>query len=251
VAKSKRPGKPFPFLALPPELRDYIYELALTDSNGVMLVPRTKSYRRIVTRGPISGGYNRGGYRYKHLAVDNQESQANQATAVHNGFAPALLAVSKQIHSEAVGYLYKQSIILSDTMALHNFIAAIGSKRPLVTNLTIKEWGHGRGAHKAMNFSALTLLAECTNLQTLTLDCHVLDARTGKYLARQIFRDGFRFFEAFGTAHGRKDAALDILKLSDECIGHHGYVNSIERDQLEADVYAEFRKLLGCNEREL
>ncbi|KAK3104265.1 hypothetical protein LTR53_018576 [Teratosphaeriaceae sp. CCFEE 6253] len=44
TSKPKKDGKPFPFLMLPPELRDYIYELALVDQADLTLVSKTEKY---------------------------------------------------------------------------------------------------------------------------------------------------------------------------------------------------------------
>lgn len=161
--------------------------------------------------------------------------------------------MNKQIHAEAVGYLYKQPIVLDDTMALHNFVAAIGSNKTLVTDLTIKGWGRGRGTHKAMNFCAFTLLAGCTNLQRLNLDCGIGYAPTAKGIARQIYRDGCYFLEAFGAAREKKDAALDVLELVDCNIGRvhtrplaGPFINMAEQQDFRADFNTEMRRLLGC-----
>ena len=60
--KSTKPSKPFLFLSLPPELRDYICELALTEPDGLTLVAKTKSYRRTIGRGLV---YDDNGQYYR------------------------------------------------------------------------------------------------------------------------------------------------------------------------------------------
>ena len=157
---------------------------------------------------------------------------------------PNLLAVSKQVRAEAVGYLYKQRIVVEDTMALHTFLAAIGQfNRGVLSEVVVKDWGCGRGAHKAMNVAALTALSTCTNLKKLNLDCRVGWQRTPKQLARQIFRDGHYFLEAFGAANGRRDAAVDVIELSDCNLGS---VNeSPGPEKYKCQYEGELRKLLG------
>ncbi|KAK1090034.1 hypothetical protein LTR48_009097, partial [Friedmanniomyces endolithicus] len=171
--------KPFPFTLLPPELRDYIYELALTDEAGVTLISKTKNYRRTVAPGAIldkdNGGYYGGRRRIRRLAFrqsqSQSQSQGSQGEPTRAILSPALLAVSKQIHAEGINFLYQNRIIVEDTYALHGFLATIGSNRSRVTDLTVRGWGNSRGAHKAMNFCSFTLLAGCTNLKKLYLDC--------------------------------------------------------------------------------
>ena len=162
--------------------------------------------------------------------------------------------MNRQIHSEAVGYLYKQPIILEDTFTLHTFLAAIGpTNRLVLSDITVKAWGNGRGVHKAMNFTSLTLLSTCTKLKYLTLDCQIGWRRQPKLLARQIFRDGHYFLEAFGDANGMKGAAIDVLELSDwnydgnNCYGWRRSAGSLpEPGTFKKDFQAELKKLLGC-----
>ncbi|KAK3622651.1 hypothetical protein LTR56_014307 [Elasticomyces elasticus] len=250
ITKSKKNEKTFPFERLPPELRDQIYELALTDENGITLVAKTNQYRRTVKRGTITenGGYGRRRRRYWQQPSQSQ-SQATQPAATR-ALCPALLAVSKQLHAEGVNYLYQQEIVLEDTYALHSFLATIGSNRSRLTDLTVKTWGSG-GTHKAMNFCSFTLLGNCTNLQTLFLDCSIGWQRNPKGLARQLYRDGVYFFEQFGAANGAKDAAVDILELNDTNFDSgRGYWRrrndpALEKDDFKDQCHAELRKLLA------
>lgn len=228
--------KSFPFLNLPPELRDYIYELSLTAPEGLTLVSKTKSFRRTVGRGLVYDPELTLGYHTGRGTIISPAEQWNQ-------LIPNLLGVSKQIHSEAVGYLYKQPIILEDTMAMHTFLTGIGqSNRLVLSDVVVKDWGCGRGVHKAMNVAALSLLSTCTNLQKLHFDCQIGDRRIPKHLARQIFRDGHYFLEAFGAVHGKKDAAVDILQLKD--CNFESYISPQEPAKFKHQFQEELRKLL-------
>lgn len=243
-----KPQKPFPFLSLPAELRDYIYELALTEEGGVTLVSVTKAQRRTVRRGEIISDeyyyHHRGGVR-----MDGSDTLPAQQTSL----IPNLLAVNKQIQAEATAWLYQQPIILEDTMALHTFLAAIGpSNRNAVTDIVVKGWGRGRGTHKAMNVAGMTSLADCPNLKRLRLDCDIAWRRDPKSLARQLYRDGHFFFERFGVVKGKKDAILDVLQLGECNFDRNGYWGYTANDPVTdvaefKRVYAaEMRKLLGC-----
>ena len=71
------------------------------------------------------------------------------------------------------------------------------------------------GVHKTMNIAALTLLSTCTNIEFLSFDCDIGYLRQPAALARQFYRDGHYFLEAIGNARGQRDAAVDVLELSD------------------------------------
>ena len=168
----------------------------------------------------------------------------------HNQLTPNLLAVNKQIHAEAVGYLYKQPVVLEDTVALHTFIAGIGPKNRLqLDDIVVKGWGTGRGTHKASNAASMTLLSTCTNLRKFTLNCHISwRRRDPRATARQLYRDGHHFLEGFGAANGRKDAALDVLVLS-EWTSRENSMPEEREDKAEESKYEfqrEMRKLLKC-----
>ncbi|KAK5682150.1 hypothetical protein LTS10_005275 [Elasticomyces elasticus] len=253
--KSKKNEKPFPFERLPPELRDQIYELALTNDDGITLVSKTHNYRRTVGPGPIAnddGSWLSLNHRQRRALQQSQsQSQGADGPPTRKVLSPALLAVSKQLHAEGINYLYQQTIILEDTYALHSFLGVIGRNRSRVTDLTIKGWGNGRGTHKAMNFCSLTLLAGCTNLQFLEFDCSIHWRSSATLLARQLYRDGYHFLEAYGAANGARDAAVEILELRDLKIdakrpwNYRGSSES-DNDKFNEEFQAELRKLLGC-----
>lgn len=190
---------------------------------------------------------------YDYDRVREQQVQAQQAFEKRNKFIPALLAVNKQIYSEAVDYLYKQHIVIENTKALHHFLASLGSHRARLQNLTINGWGNGRGIEKASNFAALTMMMGCTNLKYLAIDSVIGWNAQPKGLARQLFRDGCYFFEAFGAAQGKKDAILDVLRLSKP--NYHsgwrqdwGSTGEPVKGAFKKQFGVEMRKLLGCVE---
>jgi hypothetical protein len=253
MVKLKKNEKSFPFLALPAELRDYIYQLVLTDENGICLVGKTKSYKRTVGRGSIADNNYRPGYRSRNRSYQSTDSQSQQeAMSTPNQLAPALLSVNKQIYAEAVNYLYQQPIIVEDTYALHSFIANIGNHRSRLTDITVRGYGCGRGTYRAMNFCSFTLLAGCSNLKSLFFDCSIGYFRNPKGLARQIYRDGFHFLEGFGAANGARDAAMGVIQLSDYNYDKNNLSwyrrNEVlpEKAGFEAQFRAELGRLLGC-----
>ncbi|CAK1364700.1 unnamed protein product [Cercospora beticola] len=215
--------KPFRFLDLSAELRNRIYEFALVEPSELTLVARTKNYRRGIVRGAIdvaetSRHYGKK-YRYRYYdwrIEGHDKDESEEPKNDERSLVPNLLAVNRQIREEASSYLYKQELILEDTNALHIFLACIGpSNRELLTDVTIRGWGVGRGTMKGYNFSALTMLQGCTNLQSLRFECSLDRYLDSASLARQIYRDGVFFLEAIGDAQGRYDAAVDVVQLGD------------------------------------
>jgi hypothetical protein len=202
----------FRFLDLPAELRDMIYEMTLSDANGVSIRVYQSGYRRVARRGPVYSpeSYARGRYgRGNYLKPDQDE-----LCAISTEFVPALLAVDKQINAEAINYLYGHAFVFENTTALHSFLAPMGPRnQQRLISIEIMAWGSS-GQAKGHNYSGLTLLAGATNLKSLTFACDVSywSNQPGRIAAR-IFRDAHWFFEAYGAANGRKDAAVDILEL--------------------------------------
>jgi hypothetical protein len=213
--------KPFPFMELPPELRDMIYEMALTDVNGISIVSKSKAYRRTVCRAPIydsewTGYSRRRNHTYgtkRPILDDGREELAPQERSL----VPNILAVSKQIYKEAIGILYGQDFVIEDTDALHRFLAIIGLRnQQRLLSLDVNSFCEGRNK-KIINHCAFMSLAGATNLKSLRLN----NARFRYYgdakgFARGFYCNAHYFLEAYGAAHGRRDAALDVLELDDE-----------------------------------
>lgn len=195
----------FRLLDLPPELRDAIYDAALLDGDGVSLVAVNKGYCATVRRGRVP--------------FDRRRPTPSEDVTpyVPGPLRPKLLAVSKQIHDEAIGILYGQPFAFQNTVALHSFLGMIGqANMKRLLHLTVQGWSCGRGIGKAANHAGLTLLQGAVNLKSLTLDCHLDDASNPKSHARFFFRQSHHFLQHYGFAKGRKDAAFDILNIN-EC----------------------------------
>ena len=200
----------FRFLDLPAELRDMIYEMTLADANGVSIRGYQYGHRRVAHRGPVYApdSYTRT-YRGRRLK-DGQ----NEVRPISTDFIPGLLAVNKQINAEAINYLYGHEFVFENTTALHSFLAPMSARnKKRLKSLEIMAWGQS-GEAKGHNYSGLTLLSGATNLKSLRITCDVSywSNQPGRIAAR-IFRDAHWFFEAYGAANGRKDAAVNILEL--------------------------------------
>lgn len=207
--------KPFRFMDLTAELRNEIYEVALTEPDGLTLVAKRAGHRRSIQRGPISVSEDKNYYgkarRRASYFVRPQDGVRSEQYTNLRSLVPNLLASSKQIRDEGSSYLYKQDFILADTKALHLFVATIGShNRQLLARLTIRGWTEG-----GHNFGAFTMLQFCPNLQCLFFDCTLSRYRLPKELARQIYCDSHLFLDAICVAQGSPDAAIKILRLGD------------------------------------
>lgn len=136
---------------LPPELRDEIYDLALTDSE-IAIVSHMRKHRRSADRGiitcetgPTYYGKKKAGVRrrwgYYSRSIRNPRDDRKIITLGHarKELIPNLLAVSKQIREEASSVLYKQELLFEDMTALFTFVTAIGPyNRQLLSDIVVK-----------------------------------------------------------------------------------------------------------------
>ena len=237
--------KIFPFMSLPAELRNQIYALALTDAKIIHLVSQTKRYRRTVRRSVPSRIDPRTQRRSHHYQISPSQLRDTSAEITLPTLVPNVLVLNKAIYAETQPILYAgNTFAVEDTMAMHVFLAIIGPKnRATVTDLTIRGWGQTK-AHKSLNHPAFTMLASAMNLTRLQLDCHIWGGP--KRVARQLYWDGFHWFEAVGVTKGKFDAALDMLEVSERYMGPSWHRRS--ELSLEAhfeELKAELRKLLS------
>lgn len=175
----------FPFMSLPPELRNEIYHLALGAST------LTISYH--------GQGYGLG----KVVARRRNPRDINHASdTVLNS---ALVVVSNQIYRETFWMLYTQPLHFQDVTALHTFLLAIGPEhRAMLKDITIHNWQFGY----PVNHGCLELLAETTNLQRLRIQC---DNCTGPGLvaicaAQSACWDFGKWVDEVGLSKGREDS---------------------------------------------
>ncbi|KAL8772555.1 MAG: hypothetical protein Q9209_002216 [Squamulea sp. 1 TL-2023] len=243
----------FPFTSLPAELKNRIYDYALTTEYEIPLVSRTIAFRRTVGLGDNDsfqafrrrGIFGRWSYRIPR-------AQIVTIPVTRPSFAPRILSLNRQIHAETQPILYSANVFtFEDTKTLLAFCANIGPKNcATLQELSIKHWGNTAGG-RALNFPCFAMLASAVDLTSLNLDCHIRWGR-GDRIARQFFRDGHIWLEAVGTNKGRRDAAVDVIHLGLENLypyPMHGrqLANCTQEEQLEEmtrQFRAELRKLL-------
>lgn len=209
-------AKVFPFLELPAEIRNIIYNVCLVDDSGINVVGTYKNKRRSTERvsaeamAQLSGTNN--GYN-NQLLNDQRRAQLPEPVQL----VPALLAVNKQIYAEARDILYANEFVFSDTQALYSFLVNIGpAATKYLQELRLLQWGYGR-ALKAYNHSCFALLASATNIKTFHFDTNAgWRSSDPKWTAEQLYRDAFPWLEAIGVAKGKVDAAIDVVQMNEE-----------------------------------
>ncbi|KAF2264814.1 hypothetical protein CC78DRAFT_220846 [Lojkania enalia] len=212
--------KIFPFLELPAEVRNIIYGYCLTDSRGVHLISVTEKYRRTVMRAPVS--YMRRIYNRHNYSNDDNMSEEEMIRP--QPLVPAILVVNQQLFKEGRDFLYGNEFHVADPLALHSFIVNIGPRAAsFLSHITLRGWGGYRGMHKAYNHAAFAVLACATNLKKFKFATTISWGGEPKWIARQLYRDGFPWLEAVGMAKGRDDAAIDIVELSSENFRGRGW----------------------------
>lgn len=243
-------------MSLPAELKNQIYALALTDLNSILLASKTKRYRRTVQRFVPTTHNNRIGPW--HL-LQRQPSDSSADSAVINmpnlvieptlpRLVPNMLLLNRAIYAETQPILYAgNTFVFEDIKAMHAFLATIGSKnRATIADLTVRGWGLNR-AHHALNHAAFTMLAGAVNLTRLCLDCEI-HWSSPQRTAKQLYRDGFHWLEAMGSAKGRVDAAVDIIEVSDGFFGtqyQHMRATLRSPEEKMEDFRAELRQMLS------
>jgi hypothetical protein len=215
--------KPFPFMELPPELRDMIYEMALTEGDGIGIATKAKAYRRTVCRALLNDDdYSyRWSERYRQRATGRGKPKPiqnpNEERQLHS-LVPNLLAVSKQIHHEAVDILYGQELRFHDSDALHRFLAIIGpGNQKRLQSVDIVNFCTGRNK-RTLNHCAFMSLAGATNLKTLYINHAEFRSyqSSAKGFARMLYGNAHFFLEAYGVANGRRDAAVDVIQIDED-----------------------------------
>jgi hypothetical protein len=196
-ATSRPKVKGFRFVDLPPELRDMIYEVTLADANGVSVIARSLIHRTVPCRGQVYApeSYKEYRCRYRRLKVDSKE-----VAPISTSFVPALLAANKQIHCEAISYLYGHDFIMTDSTALHSSLACIGFRhQQRLSSIEIMGWGRS-GEAKGHNYSSMTLLAGATKLKSFKITCDVsVNSKKPGSIAARIYREAHWFLETYGA----------------------------------------------------
>lgn len=214
-------------MLLPPELRNRIYELALTAPENIALKPKQKNYRR----NPI---------RIK--------PPSNTFVPHRFPLLPKLLQVNKQVYSEAQPILYgRNHFSFEDSNGMHCFLATIGTQNVAsLTHVILSAYsgragGRDSSASSAMDYPAMVLLASARQLRVFETGCagYRLNEWELKKNARGFFRMAYPWLDARG------DDAVEVLRLVEITLSMTwGQRSSRLPGQMEAHKQSIFKKEL-------
>ena len=88
------------------------------------------------------------------------------------------------------------------------------------------------------------MLADAVNLRSLQFDCYITYGGPGR-VAKQLYRNGFRWLETFGAAKGSLDAGVDIITVTPSNLSSNWRRDPEPRYEENLKVFrAELRRLL-------
>lgn len=200
-----------------PELRNQIYELALTDPSGIHLRSSISKIRRGVVIRCTPADCRQPRRSYRRLSRKYVLSLA-------------LLSTCKAVYAEAAPIFYSQPFIFVDNYVLHGFLMnSSPTTASLLRDISIKHWSTDP-EHRSINLPAFQLLRDAVNLRRLKIDCRISwtstdptvvylqaqprQSKIAACVARHIYRDCYPWLEAMEQRKGGKGAwraVLDVL----------------------------------------
>ncbi|KAH7371230.1 hypothetical protein BKA66DRAFT_572967 [Pyrenochaeta sp. MPI-SDFR-AT-0127] len=242
--------KVFPFMKLPAEIRNMIYTYALTDPASINLVATFKHRRRTVERVSFDLLTN---VSKSYYSTSRLNDQVRAQYKRPKSLAPSLLAVSKQIHSEARDMLYSNEFIFAGTFALYAFLINLGpSGSKHLKTIRLLSWEYGRGM-KAYNHACFAVLVWATNITSFYIDTSIGWYRNPKTCAEQIYRDAFPWLEAVARTTGKADGAIDVLKCKIESFESRQWNGTssviVPGDERYKEFQAALSKLLDAQQK--
>ncbi|KAF2191767.1 hypothetical protein K469DRAFT_746204 [Zopfia rhizophila CBS 207.26] len=245
TARSSKPlpkHKVFPFMSLPAELRNKIYEECLPDrtqnlttedrdNSAIWFCSKQKSYQRSVKQlisledqeldnmqwGRYYRPYRptgRGRGQPNHEESEISDAEAAEKTPKRLGLN--ILAVCKAIYREAAPMLYSEHLVFADTGALMAFASHLSPMSArLLRHIEIRIWISTR-SRKSMGFAAMAMLAAkgATNINRLHINCEIgrfwsycwrekaRQQKVPKRVARKVYRECYLWLEAVGMKKG-------------------------------------------------
>ncbi|CAO1597592.1 hypothetical protein XANCAGTX0491_001399 [Xanthoria calcicola] len=250
--------KIFPFMSLPPEIKNMIYHYALVSVYEIPVGSTKKTYSPNLHICPPTQEcfrrFRRTGYGYRKYEDYGCDAPMR---LLRPSITPTLLALNHEIHAQTQAMLYgANTFAFADAKTLLAFFAVIGPKNcGTIQEVSIKYWGD-TGTLQPLNFATFAVLASAVNLKSLNLD-HPVDILVGPQAAKQFFRAAYPWLVAPGVDRGRPYAAVDIVRLGMQHVrwwnAHSLSIRSPEeissdRRELEDKTKAfrrKLRKLLG------
>lgn len=226
-------SKIFPLLRLPPEIRNTIYELALSVPEGTRITIKQRN-GQMQARRYVRDFDNRGEcLRARRLAL-------------------GLLCVNTQIYKESIGYLYDQTIEFKDFSTLDVFLQVEPGRRAKHL-LHVKV--NGTAGLQSL-FRPWISLANATSLRSLEFNyalypgsllyAYTAWTRSGNpvNIAQAVFRRLRPWLSSYGSLERRKDAGVDIFQFSQwKTSGAQWRFRSMDNAADQAIFIAELRRL--------
>ncbi|CAK4030770.1 Hypothetical predicted protein [Lecanosticta acicola] len=181
-----KPAQPFRFLELDKEIRARVYKEYFA-CKGIINEP-------IVLDGKRS---------------TNKEAYA-KSYADGNKNRVALLAVCKEIKSEATEILYTQTLKFDSTATLMDFLSSLETEqRARLQDIEIRNF------NRATARNTLNLLAEATNLKRVHFDFGVSTETDPGKAAKAFHAETYKFFKVLGASkEGGPTAVVEILNFT-------------------------------------
>lgn len=233
-------------MSLAAEIKNMIYEYALTSHDEIPLVFKMKGYRHTVVLGDDKTFMACCSLHEKFTCT----RQVPSSLEVRPSLTPAIVVLNHETYAQAQPILYgSNEFALEDPKALLAFCITIGPKNcAMLQKVSLYHFGNTT-ARRALRYPAFAALANAVNLQNLSLVCCI---RPGDALrtARDFFRDGHAWLEAVGAKEGRRDAAVDRIQIGSQNISRYGgydtddttYEENLEK--MRTTFRAELRRLL-------
>ncbi|KAG9682112.1 hypothetical protein KCU95_g16903, partial [Aureobasidium melanogenum] len=182
-----KPSAPFPFLELPAHLRTRILELNLA--------PTT----------------NKGKIEFQTEAKSGNVKAKDYLKEFKHRTAIAIL--NKQIAVEARGILYAVKLRFDNTTTLLNFLSMVGDDaRKAMSTIIVANY------LKATAMPCMNMLADCRNLQKITIVGGVGVNSNPQKAAKNFFTESGRLLQAIvNAADGDKNAALAVVNFGKNC----------------------------------
>ncbi|KAL8993937.1 MAG: hypothetical protein Q9169_005972 [Polycauliona sp. 2 TL-2023] len=238
-SKSLSKKKIFPFMLLPQEIKNMIYEYALILEPTYFLVASTKGFRQIARLDTTE---------YWHFKPDGYMKRSPRPS-----LAISIIALSREIYAQTLAILYGANhFSFKDPRALLTFCATIGSRNcALLQAVVLEDWGRTTFT-KTMRFPAFNMLCSAVNLKSLHLACWVY-GRNGRCKAHHFLRDAYNWLEAVGIREGRRDAAVELIFLSSQTMNQPRWrtIHKIDNESSTREAFeTELRKLLKAKKRD-